>query len=241
MKFKATSLAFLLVNAGFVANSSAATLLLSDTFDSTGSFAAPSQTGTISPVAYSAGTAAGYSENGAMVLNFQGNGFSGDHASLSHNFATDSNTLDLALVIEFNMWADSAAGNDGWVGFGLGSTRNDYFFNYTVGFASTQGQGQHSYKVVISDLAGTGSGFNGVTNGALVETFIDGISQGVTTKTLATDAGYITFRTTAAAWGGGSSWGLGHVDNLSVTLVPEPSAALLGGLGMLALLRRRRA
>ena len=29
------------------------------------------------------------------------------------------------------------------------------------------------------------------------------------------------------------------VDNFSV--VPEPSAALLGGLGMLALLRRRRA
>jgi hypothetical protein len=29
-------------------------------------------------------------------------------------------------------------------------------------------------------------------------------------------------------------------DNLSVTVVPEPSAALLGGLGMLCLLRRRR-
>lgn len=32
----------------------------------------------------------------------------------------------------------------------------------------------------------------------------------------------------------------GTVDNLSLTVVPEPSAALLGGLGMLALLRRRR-
>lgn len=30
-------------------------------------------------------------------------------------------------------------------------------------------------------------------------------------------------------------------DNLSVTVIPEPSAALLGALGMLALLRRRRA
>lgn len=30
------------------------------------------------------------------------------------------------------------------------------------------------------------------------------------------------------------------MDNLSVTAVPEPSAALLGGLGLLALLRRRR-
>lgn len=32
----------------------------------------------------------------------------------------------------------------------------------------------------------------------------------------------------------------GTLDNYSVTVIPEPSAALLGGLGMLALLRRRR-
>lgn len=32
----------------------------------------------------------------------------------------------------------------------------------------------------------------------------------------------------------------GTVDNFSLTVIPEPSAALLGGLGMLALLRRRR-
>lgn len=32
-----------------------------------------------------------------------------------------------------------------------------------------------------------------------------------------------------------------QIDNVSVTLVPEPSAALLGGLGLLVLLRRRRA
>ena len=32
-----------------------------------------------------------------------------------------------------------------------------------------------------------------------------------------------------------------EMDNLVVSTIPEPSAALLGGLGMLALLRRRRA
>jgi uncharacterized protein (TIGR03382 family) len=31
-----------------------------------------------------------------------------------------------------------------------------------------------------------------------------------------------------------------NIDNLSITAIPEPSAALLGGLGLLALLRRRR-
>jgi MYXO-CTERM domain-containing protein len=30
------------------------------------------------------------------------------------------------------------------------------------------------------------------------------------------------------------------MDNASLTTIPEPSAALLGGLGLLALLRRRR-
>lgn len=35
--------------------------------------------------------------------------------------------------------------------------------------------------------------------------------------------------------------GSGTFDNLNVTVIPEPSAALIGGLGMLCLLRRRRA
>lgn len=39
----------------------------------------------------------------------------------------------------------------------------------------------------------------------------------------------------------GTSGQEAFLDNLTVTAVPEPSAALLGGLGMLALLRRRRA
>ncbi len=39
----------------------------------------------------------------------------------------------------------------------------------------------------------------------------------------------------------GSQWGgTEYIDDVVVTFVPEPSAALLGGLGLLALLRRRR-
>jgi len=46
-------------------------------------------------------------------------------------------------------------------------------------------------------------------------------------------------------WSGSDVSGSGSrdefaLDNISVTAVPEPSAALLGGLGLLALLRRRR-
>ncbi len=38
---------------------------------------------------------------------------------------------------------------------------------------------------------------------------------------------------------GGAAW-LDNLSDVTVTSIPEPSAALLGGLGMLALLRRRR-
>jgi hypothetical protein len=35
--------------------------------------------------------------------------------------------------------------------------------------------------------------------------------------------------------------GEGTFDNLNVNVIPEPSGALLGGLGLIALMRRRRA
>ena len=43
-----------------------------------------------------------------------------------------------------------------------------------------------------------------------------------------------------APFGGGSGNLETAIDNVSVTLIPEPSVALLGGLGLLGLLRRRR-
>jgi hypothetical protein len=48
---------------------------------------------------------------------------------------------------------------------------------------------------------------------------------------------YITFGTSDF---GGANGGRASIDNLVVQTIPEPSAALLGGLGMLALLRRKR-
>lgn len=226
----------------------ASTLLLSDNFNTTSGTGATfndnlatNQSGSLVTIPYAlSNTDFHIYSDGAMGLNFQGNSGWGSWASPNHNFATDANSANSPLEIQFDMWADSAAGGDGWVGFGLGSTQGGHFWEYPFGFNLTQAQGQHTYKLVITDTVGTGTGFNGITNGAKIEFFTDGISQGTNAYTLATNGGYITFRTTASNWGGGSSWGLGHVDNLSVTLVPEPSAALLGGIGMLALLRRRR-
>jgi uncharacterized protein (TIGR03382 family) len=39
---------------------------------------------------------------------------------------------------------------------------------------------------------------------------------------------------------GFSSYDIVGIDDLKIETIPEPGAALLGGLGMLALLRRRR-
>ena len=60
----------------------------------------------------------------------------------------------------------------------------------------------------------------------------------LTTRNYAFDTGgtdgEVNFQTITNATGSG------FYDNFSLTTVPEPSAALLGGLGLLALLRRRR-
>ena len=247
MKFKITSLASLSAFA-IAGSASATTLLLSDNFNTSSingttfnENRSADQNGSLMTIPYVlSNTDFHIYSDGAMGLNFQGSSFGGSWASPNHNFAANANSANSPLEIQFDMWADSAAGNDGWVGFTIGSTQGGYFWDGTYGFNVTQAQGQHSYKLLISDTSGTGSAFNGITNGASVEFFIDGVSQGTVARTFATNAGYITFRTTAAVWGGGSSWGIGHVDNLSVSLVPEPGAALLGGIGMLALLRRRR-
>jgi hypothetical protein len=61
--------------------------------------------------------------------------------------------------------------------------------------------------------------------------------------TLASVGGTLGFsiQNTQTAVGGEQSWERAvNFDNVTINVVPEPSAALLGGLGMLALLRRRR-
>jgi hypothetical protein len=223
-----------------------AVVLLTDNFNTNQSAAtfnatlAADQTGTLAPITYTTGDASfgATRTGGALMLNLQGSGGDGGWASLDYNFATSANAFNSPLTIEFDMWADSAPVSYSWVGYGLGASQGGLFSAYPVGGNITQAQGVQTIKLVISDTAGTGSAFNGVTNGAKVETFMNGVSQGVVAKTLTANDGFLTFRANPAAWAGG--YGLGYVDNLSVSVVPEPSAALLGCMGMLAFLRRKR-
>lgn len=74
---------------------------------------------------------------------------------------------------------------------------------------------------------------------ATVSTTINGFTQGATTTAT---AGTMSFDTVAILSGSAltASSNTFTIDNVNVTVIPEPSAALLGGLGALALLRRRR-
>lgn len=91
--------------------------------------------------------------------------------------------------------------------------------------------GINTITLTFSDLAGTGSAFAG--NGTKVTIF-----DGTNTWSANLDTGFTTETISFGTYGAGDR---GLVDNLSITTIPEPGAALLGGLGMLALLRRRRA
>jgi hypothetical protein len=87
------------------------------------------------------------------------------------------------------------------------------------------------YKVVLSDTAGTGSAWG--TGGSRADYFSNGSFMGTFNMTqLTASEGYIGFSSSATHISG--------YDDLKIETIPEPSTALLGGLGMLALLRRRR-
>lgn len=107
---------------------------------------------------------------------------------------------------------DEGAGNTGtFLGTALAGS---------VGFAATNAQ--HSYAIVLDTTAALWT----------ATWFRDSVQIRTDTYTTNPTINYIgIYKHDDAA---------GTVDNLSLTVVPEPGAALLGGLGLLALLRRRR-
>lgn len=87
-----------------------------------------------------------------------------------------------------------------------------------------------NYKVVLSDTAGTGSAFTG--NGSRADYYINGSLLGtLTINQLTAGEGFFGF----------SASRIVGYDNISISSVPEPTAALLipGCLGLMALRRRR--
>lgn len=87
------------------------------------------------------------------------------------------------------------------------------------------------------DLTFSSTALTSAFNAAVGGTLYLGIYSPQGEAAAATTRGFKTFRPTDV---GGSEYLAGEEPTLTYTPVPEPSAALLGGLGMLALLRRRR-
>lgn len=146
------------------------------------------------------------------------------------------------------------------------ATTSGNFTNYTE-FTITPTDGfQVDYNFLTYDVASYGGMNNASGYTLIVRTSLDGFAADVATSTLtnATTGQFnvnlsalqdisaaTTFRLYIFDNDGGTNWAdlqgsdtvttLGLIVDGTVSVVPEPSAALLGGLGLLGLLRRRRA
>jgi hypothetical protein len=174
---------------------------------------------------------------------------------LNHNFAANANSLGQALKIDFNLSvggggtttaegvsfavgnnaiADYDSAGNGFSSFFLAGAQTgtrQYAAGTEVGNTITFADGD-LFTYVISNAAGTGSAFDGSGN-SVVKFYVNNVlQQTFTDLTFGANDGYINMEAT----GNVNS----YYDNLSIQTIPEPSTALLGGLGLLALLRRRR-
>lgn len=182
--------------------------------------------------------------------------------SLNRNFATDANTYNQALQISFVAYASGFTDASAWGSFTVGSAQNLFAYDggskfgflfrqndivetYAYESATLNNLGNTSYvsydsdsfTLLLSDTGGTGSAFSG--NGSVAKLYVAGNLLSTTTlDQLSAADGYLSFGGMSVNWGAGN--GQANIDNLAITVIPEPSAALLGGLGLLALLRRRR-
>jgi hypothetical protein len=269
MKLKTTSLAAIaaLTLAG---PASAATLLFSDNFNTAslgnGNFnndIAADQSGSAATKTYTTVLGGGWDGayqrgNGGTWLMYAGQAGYGStdmRGSLNYDIAAAANDLGLSLQISFNMSVSNALGGDTslWTSFTVGGGQNPFVNDTGVGFSSLfrDGGGTQQFSngasltdapsfsdnqlitFVLSDATGNGSAFSD-SNGAndIVKMYVGGtLTNTFTGLNLDATDQYISFHA------GGT---VANIDNLSITAIPEPSTALLGGLGMLAFLRRRK-
>jgi hypothetical protein len=243
----------------------ASTVLLTDNFNSANSFdvnaaAATRQTGTL-PSAWD-----GYDndgdwqtqiENNYLLLTGDGNsGALMGGESLTSNYGAAAIGL---LSMSFDLRRASSNNTTDWMSVSISNSafgENPWILDAGVAFSvifrangntniekgggsatawSSNTANFSMVTIVLSDTAGTGSAFNG--NGSLARIYD-------ASNTLIATSGALPQLTNAYfSLGGYSTTSAGtiwNVDNLNITTIPEPSAALLGGLGLLALLRRRR-
>lgn len=230
-----------------------------DTFNTPASLAAD-QSGSAATQTYTTVLGGGWGGayqrgNGGTWLLYAGTGGFGSSSmqgSLNYDIAAAANGLSSALEISFNMSVTNGVTADDWTSFTIGN-QNPFVNAGTVGFGAlfrdngatqqfsngpeigssatfTDGQ---LITFIISDASGGGSAFSD-SNGAndIVKMYVNGsLTNEFTGLNLDATDQFISFHANNT---------VANIDNLSITAIPEPSAALLGGLGLLALLRRKR-
>lgn len=244
----------------------AATLLLSDNFndnpnENASTFnnnLASTQAGTLGTVTYStqgnAWTAQhsnGTNGNYRLLVATSNDGNGNGSVSLNNNFATQANATNEALQVSFTIHESAGySSTDRWVQFNVGNSQHLDAGNggvgagiifrvngetgYTGGTSAGSWTSGDLVTITLTGTGGIGSAFNG--NGSEATISVGATTYGTFTLAQQTNA-YLTF---SAFNYGNDQFGLGTFDDLNVTLIPEPAAALFGGLGFLALFRRRR-
>jgi hypothetical protein len=166
-----------------------------------------------------------------------------------YNWATGSNSATILLAGGFSISFDYTVGNpDNWMGVRVGSGAENTAINagdVTFG-ALARGNGQME-----TFDSGADQGFGSATANATRSAQFIYLFNSWASGTTVTFTGIVDGNTVATdtfTWDAANDMKIvltgieigSTMDNIVITAVPEPSAALLGGLGLLALLRRRR-
>jgi hypothetical protein len=224
-------------------------------------FLSSDQGGTLATVTYS-GSSSHPSASGGFYYSIHGyqgalylEGADNSKVGLNHNFAANANSLGQALKIDFNLSVGGggttaaegvsfAVGNNAIASYNSVGNKFSSFFlaggqtgtkqyaaGSEIGNTITFVDGD-LFTYVISNAAGTGSAFDGSGNSVVKFYVNNALEQTFTGLTFGANDGFINLEAAGNV--------NGFYDNLSIQTIPEPSAALLGGIGLLALLRRRR-
>lgn len=137
-------------------------------------------------------------------------------STASYTFFLDVGTnplgYDITSINSFSGWGDNRAGQ-----------------SYTIYFSTV------ATPLVFSQITPGGTGFNAISVGASGQSLVTSVFDD-TSAPLGT--GVHSIRFDVGVNGDGNVWR--EIDAIGVATIPEPGSALLGGLGLLALLRRRR-